>query len=241
MTSVRGDGAKCFAKYVLLTFSSPSRTSRRGCVSRPEKDASSPSATATCSRRPEGSPRIRRPARATSARASAAVPGSIAPAAAARWIPCNATFWAGSCGVAAGAPPASTEMRAANAASATRPRAMVFNDVPILKRLVGNRSIPAPEPIRPERYRRGVRLLLLARHGQSLFNVDKIVNGDRHATGASAPGSEEARAPRQLAAVRIDLCVVSDSLARRRPRGSRSAAGTTSLVSSTGSRTTSAR
>jgi alpha-ribazole phosphatase len=56
-----------------------------------------------------------------------------------------------------------------------------------------------------------VRLLLLARHGQSLFNVDRIVNGDpARDRGLSAQGIEEAGAlAQQLAGVRIDLCVVS--------------------------------
>ena len=56
-----------------------------------------------------------------------------------------------------------------------------------------------------------MRLLLLARHGQSLFNVDGIVNGDpARDRGLSPQGIEEARAlAQQLAAVRIDLCVVS--------------------------------
>ena len=56
-----------------------------------------------------------------------------------------------------------------------------------------------------------MRLLLLARHGQSLFNVDGIVNGDpARDRGLSALGIEEATAlGLQLAAVRIDLCVVS--------------------------------
>jgi broad specificity phosphatase PhoE len=56
-----------------------------------------------------------------------------------------------------------------------------------------------------------VRFLLLARHGQSLFNVDGIVNGDpARDRGLSAQGVEEAQAlAQQLSAVRIDLCVVS--------------------------------
>ena len=56
-----------------------------------------------------------------------------------------------------------------------------------------------------------MRLLLLARHGQSLFNVDGIVNGDpARDRGLSAQGGEEAVAlSRQVAAVQIDLCVVS--------------------------------
>jgi broad specificity phosphatase PhoE len=56
-----------------------------------------------------------------------------------------------------------------------------------------------------------VRLLLLARHGQSLFNVDGIVNGDPgRDRGLSEQGEEEAAAlALQLAAVQIDVCVVS--------------------------------
>jgi len=54
-------------------------------------------------------------------------------------------------------------------------------------------------------------LLLLARHGQSLFNVDGIVNGDpARDRGLSPQGGEEASAlAQQLAGVQIDLCVVS--------------------------------
>ena len=56
-----------------------------------------------------------------------------------------------------------------------------------------------------------MRLLLLARHGQSLFNVDGIVNGDpARDRGLSAQGGDEALAlGQQVAAVQIDLCVVS--------------------------------
>ena len=56
-----------------------------------------------------------------------------------------------------------------------------------------------------------VRLLLLARHGQSLFNVDGIVNGDpARDRGLSPQGAEEAAAlAQQLAGVQIDLCAVS--------------------------------
>src|SRR3954471_7759075 len=56
-----------------------------------------------------------------------------------------------------------------------------------------------------------MRLLLLARHGQSLFNVDGIVNGDpARDRGLSTQGEEEAAAlAQQLAALRIDVCVVS--------------------------------
>jgi probable phosphoglycerate mutase len=57
-----------------------------------------------------------------------------------------------------------------------------------------------------------MRLLLLARHGQSLFNVDGVVNGapalDR---GLSPLGLDEARKlRRQVAGIAIDLCVVSE-------------------------------
>lgn len=56
-----------------------------------------------------------------------------------------------------------------------------------------------------------MRLLLLARHGQSLFNVDGVVNGDpRLDRGLSAQGRDEATVfAGQIAAVRIDLCVTS--------------------------------
>jgi broad specificity phosphatase PhoE len=56
-----------------------------------------------------------------------------------------------------------------------------------------------------------MRLLLLARHGQSLFNVDGVVNGDPALDrGLSPLGLEEARKlAGQVAGVAIDLCVVS--------------------------------
>jgi broad specificity phosphatase PhoE len=56
-----------------------------------------------------------------------------------------------------------------------------------------------------------VRLLLLARHGQSLFNVDGVVNGDPALDrGLSERGEDEARKlAAQLAAHAIDACVVS--------------------------------
>jgi broad specificity phosphatase PhoE len=56
-----------------------------------------------------------------------------------------------------------------------------------------------------------VRLLLLARHGRSLLNVDGVVNGDPVRDRGLAPhGIEEARKlAAQLAAVAIDSCVVS--------------------------------
>jgi broad specificity phosphatase PhoE len=60
-------------------------------------------------------------------------------------------------------------------------------------------------------YVRDMRLLLLARHGQSLFNVDGVVNGDPALDrGLSPLGSEEARKlGAQIAGVAIDVCVTS--------------------------------
>jgi len=57
-----------------------------------------------------------------------------------------------------------------------------------------------------------MRLLLLARHGQSLFNVDRVVNGDpRLDRGLSSLGIEQASMLHgQIAGVSIDLCVVSE-------------------------------
>ena len=57
-----------------------------------------------------------------------------------------------------------------------------------------------------------MRLLLLARHGQSLFNVDHVVNGDPALDrGLSPLGMEEAhRLHGQIAGIAIDLCVVSE-------------------------------
>jgi broad specificity phosphatase PhoE len=56
-----------------------------------------------------------------------------------------------------------------------------------------------------------MRLLLLARHGQSLFNVAGVVNGDPALDrGLSEQGKAAAKGLGvQLAAVRIDLCVTS--------------------------------
>jgi broad specificity phosphatase PhoE len=56
-----------------------------------------------------------------------------------------------------------------------------------------------------------MRLVLLVRHGQSLFNVDGVVNGEPSLDrGLSSLGVEEAQKLRgQIAAVAIDLCVVS--------------------------------
>ena len=54
-----------------------------------------------------------------------------------------------------------------------------------------------------------MRLLLLARHGESLFNIDHVINGDPgRDAGLSPNGEDEARAfGEQVAAVRIDLCL----------------------------------
>jgi 2,3-bisphosphoglycerate-dependent phosphoglycerate mutase len=56
-----------------------------------------------------------------------------------------------------------------------------------------------------------MRLFLFARHGQSLFNVDQIVNGDPALDrGLSEQGIEEAeRLAGQLAALPLDLVAVS--------------------------------
>jgi broad specificity phosphatase PhoE len=56
-----------------------------------------------------------------------------------------------------------------------------------------------------------VELLLLARHGQSLFNVDGVVNGDpARDRGLSELGTDEAKTlGAQLANVAIDRCVTS--------------------------------
>jgi broad specificity phosphatase PhoE len=56
-----------------------------------------------------------------------------------------------------------------------------------------------------------VELLLLARHGQSLFNLDHVVNGDpERDRGLSPLGlSEGEKLGRQLAGVAIDLCITS--------------------------------
>ena len=57
-----------------------------------------------------------------------------------------------------------------------------------------------------------MRLRLLARHGQSVFNVGQVVNGDPVLDrGLSPLGIEEARELRgEIASVTIDLCVVSE-------------------------------
>ncbi len=57
-----------------------------------------------------------------------------------------------------------------------------------------------------------MRVLLLARHGQSLFNVDHVVNGDPLLDrGLSPLGMDEAhKLHGQIAGVSIDLCVVSE-------------------------------
>ena len=56
-----------------------------------------------------------------------------------------------------------------------------------------------------------MRLFLVARHGQSLFNVDKVVNGDPELDrGLSEQGIEEAqRLAGQLAALPLDVVAVS--------------------------------
>ena len=56
-----------------------------------------------------------------------------------------------------------------------------------------------------------MRLLLLARHGQSLFNVDGVVNGDPALDrGLSPLGEDQARKlGAQIAHVAIDACVTS--------------------------------
>jgi probable phosphoglycerate mutase len=56
-----------------------------------------------------------------------------------------------------------------------------------------------------------MRVFLVARHGQSLFNVDKVVNGDPALDrGLSEQGIEEAeRLAGQLAALPLDLVAVS--------------------------------
>jgi probable phosphoglycerate mutase len=57
-----------------------------------------------------------------------------------------------------------------------------------------------------------MRLLLLARHGQSLFNVDRVVNADPLLDrGLSPLGIEEGgKLQAQIAGISIDLCVVSE-------------------------------
>ena len=57
-----------------------------------------------------------------------------------------------------------------------------------------------------------MRLLLLARHGQSAFNVDGVVNGNPALDkGLSELGVEEARKlGGQVAGIALDLCIVSE-------------------------------
>ena len=57
----------------------------------------------------------------------------------------------------------------------------------------------------------GMHLVLLARHGQSAFNIDGVINGDPALDrGLSELGREEGtKLGQQIAAVGIDLCVVS--------------------------------
>jgi broad specificity phosphatase PhoE len=70
-------------------------------------------------------------------------------------------------------------------------------------------------------YVQAVRLLLLARHGQSLFNVDDVVNGDPALDrGLSELGRQEAtNLASQIAAHAIDLCVVSEYLRAQQTAG----------------------
>ena len=57
-----------------------------------------------------------------------------------------------------------------------------------------------------------MRLSLVTRHGRSVFNLAGVVNGnpelDRGLDASAVPACEALAA--QLAAVRIDLCVVSE-------------------------------
>jgi broad specificity phosphatase PhoE len=57
-----------------------------------------------------------------------------------------------------------------------------------------------------------MRVVVLVRHGQSVFNVDGVVNGDpARDRGLSALGIAQGELlQRQLAAVAIDLCVTSE-------------------------------
>jgi broad specificity phosphatase PhoE len=57
-----------------------------------------------------------------------------------------------------------------------------------------------------------VQILVLARHGQSLFNVEGVVNGDPALDrGLSPLGAEEAmHLGRQLAGIAVGLCVTSE-------------------------------
>ena len=57
-----------------------------------------------------------------------------------------------------------------------------------------------------------MRILLLARHGQSLFNVDGIVNGDPALDRGLSPlgAHQAAHLAGQLAGLAIDLCVTSE-------------------------------
>ena len=56
-----------------------------------------------------------------------------------------------------------------------------------------------------------MRTLLLARHGQSLFNIDGVINGDpARDRGLSPHGEDEALGlQRQISAIAIDACFVS--------------------------------
>jgi broad specificity phosphatase PhoE len=81
-----------------------------------------------------------------------------------------------------------------------------------MSRTDGERQVWGLTPsFRPAGNVGSLRLLLLARHGQSAFNVDGVVNGDPlRDRGLSPLGIEEGEKLRgQLAGLAIDLCVVS--------------------------------
>ena len=76
-----------------------------------------------------------------------------------------------------------------------------------------------------------MQILFLARHGQSLFNVDGIVNGDpSRDRGLSPLGAREAgRLGSQLSGISIDLCVTSE-VPRARETARLALAGRADLV-----------
>ena len=80
-----------------------------------------------------------------------------------------------------------------------------------------------------------MRLFLVARHGQSLFNVDKLVNGDPTLDrGLSEQGIEEAeRLAGQLAALPLDSLRSRPSRAPSRPPTSHSTAAKSRMSSTT--------
>jgi broad specificity phosphatase PhoE len=71
---------------------------------------------------------------------------------------------------------------------------------------------PETDPSTSFRNLRGMRLLLLARHGQSAFNVSGVINGDpERDEGLSPLGREEGlKFGGQIAGIAIDVCVVSE-------------------------------